>query len=120
MMAREPGGGRPANPKCAREDAMNSSHTYLDHKRTIEQVNARDSKSWGSVHRAYALVVLAIGGVAAYQAKEMDLAIAVAILVATWSLVFQLIATTKLLHKSLTMIHVSQEWKTLEAPPNAG
>jgi hypothetical protein len=99
---------------------MNSSHAYWEHKRTIERATARDSKNWGSIHRAYALVVLAVGGVAIYQVRDMNLAVAAAILVATWSIVFQLIATTKLIHKSLMMIHASQELKTLEVPSNVG
>jgi hypothetical protein len=64
--------------------------------------------------------VLAVGGAASYQLREMDIAVAAAILAATWSIVFQFIATTKLIHGSLMMIHASQEWKTQEAPPNVG
>lgn len=99
---------------------MHSSQTYLDHVQTTEKVSARDSKSWGFIHRGYALVVLAVGGIASYQVREINLAVAVAVLVATWSIVFQLIATTKLIHRSLMMIHASQEWRALGAPPNVG
>jgi choline-glycine betaine transporter len=99
---------------------MHSSQTYLDHTETTERTSARDSKIWGSVHRAYAIVILAVGGVASYQANDINLAVAVAILVATWSIIFQLIATTKLIHRSLMLIHASQERKALGAPPNVG
>ncbi len=96
-------------PKYAKEDGMYASHTYLNHMQSAGKIGNRDARSWGSIHRAYALGVLAVGGVASYKLKDINLAIAAAILVSTWALIFQLIATTKLIHKSLMMIHASQE-----------
>jgi len=93
---------------------MYLSQTYLDHMQMAEKSSAPGSRGWGSIHRAYALAVLAVGGVASYQVKDMNLAIAVAVLVATWAIIFQLIATTKLLHRSLMMIHASQERRALK------
>jgi hypothetical protein len=89
---------------------MYASHTYFDQLRTTEKIGP---KGWGSLHRAYALGVLAVGGVASYHLRDINLAVASAILVSTWALIFQLIATTKLVHRSLMMIHASQERKVL-------
>jgi hypothetical protein len=88
---------------------MYSSQVYLDRSPATESISSHDSKIWGSVHRAYAIAILAIGGIASYQLKELQLAVASAILVATWALIFQLIATTKLLHRSLMAIYAAQE-----------
>jgi hypothetical protein len=97
---------------------MYPSQAYLDHAQATERTSAHDSKIWGSVHRAYAIVILAVGGIASYELKELDLAVAAAVLVATWSIIFQLIATTKLIHRSLMMIHATQERKSSGAPPS--
>lgn len=85
---------------------MYASHTYLGQLRTEEKIGP---KGWGSLHRAYALAVLIIGGIASYQLRDVNLAVVAAILTSTWALIFQLIATTKLVNKSLMMIHAEQE-----------
>lgn len=85
---------------------MYASHTYLDQLRTVENVGP---KGWGSLHRAYALGVLVTGGIASYQLRDLNLAVAAAIIVSAWALIFQLIATTKLINKTLMMIYTAQE-----------
>ncbi len=85
---------------------MYASYTYVDQLRTGEKVGP---KGWGSLHRAYALGVLVMGGIASYQLRDLNLAVAAAIIVSTWVLIFQLIATTKLINKTLMMIYTAQE-----------
>lgn len=92
---------------------MRPSQGYIDRISTTEKINSSDSRIWGSIHRTYALVMLVAGGIGSYQAKDIGLATAVAILAAAWAIVFQLIATTKLVHRALMMIHASQERKVL-------
>jgi|SRR5690242_13552823 hypothetical protein len=85
---------------------MYASPTYLDQIRAADKLGP---KGWGSLHRTYALAVLVIGGIASYQLRDVNLAVAAAILASTWALIFQLIATTKLINKSLMMINAEQE-----------
>jgi hypothetical protein len=102
---------------CQAEASMYASHTYFDQLRATEKIGP---KGWGSLHRAYALGVLVSDGVASYHLRDINLAVASAILVSTWALIFQLIATTKVIHKSLLMMQASQERRTGEFARDIG